>query len=397
MQPVLMPEVLCDDGSVGEPDDGGHDELQTIIQMGEQRPVRRHPQRSWQGMERARGAKAQKRTAGALQAEEAKRRRCETVVEMVATSMPLVSRTLGLPARAPRAMTEVRAGFMLRLALGPPARGDLSVRRVQGRALHLSFKAIQHAQNGYVERVLTPSPSADSPPEQPQRILVLSWQWDESSQRTRSISLGNLDGEKMRHAKLVVQIMVQLGSLSVFEVDRNNRCSLTDRQPLVCRPLCLQACNADTLLHGMQRQLPVWFAPADMSRLRDIAESCNLLVLAWVCDRAASNYLALEWVAKQLEQDDVPSNILFWVEPCAPHGVSLVKNRPKNGKALVTASGSLGGLMRQWRFSAGLRDSILTFVRCRLEVRFEARPPASLRLASESSECCSEIPTTSCM
>ena len=66
--------------------------------------------------------------------------------------------------------------------------------------------------------------------------------------------------------------------------------------------------------------------------------------------------------------------VLPHIEPCALHAVNLVKCRATGGKALFTAMASLGCLMRQWRFSNGLRDQIHHHVSRRLRVVRAPRP-----------------------
>ena len=53
-------------------------------------------------------------------------------------------------------------------------------------------------------------------------IRCSTWQWDETSQRIRALAKGRLRGKKQSHCRVVVQIMMQGGRVSVFEGDGAN-------------------------------------------------------------------------------------------------------------------------------------------------------------------------------
>ena len=51
-------------------------------------------------------------------------------------------------------------------------------------------------------------------------VKVLAWQWDETSQRVRGMLAQRFDGERLSHGKVAVQIMMQSGLCSTFQIDR---------------------------------------------------------------------------------------------------------------------------------------------------------------------------------
>jgi hypothetical protein len=351
--------------------DGG---LGVLVAIAE-RPEKRHERRSWQLLEKARYELNKKRSAAAIALETSKRQRLDAIVEAAACSFPIVARTLGLQRKSGQStMTTDRAALVVRLALIPGIRGNNPFRSSQVRSVDLAVRAALKQRDRYADQVfLTSSLPVEEAASRNPRHHVLSWQWDETSQRMRGIFSNNLDGEKQRHGKLAVQVMVQSGLITTYELDgRGGR--VVDQQPFLCRNLCLQQQNADSMLEGMSRNMPLWVEhPA---RLVEAASSCEVLIISFSCDRAAPNYRAMEWFWSQLELPGMPENVLPFLEPCAAHGIALVKSRPKTSKALVTNSHSLSGLMRQWRFANALRDVMVSIVGRRLKVLREPRPDA---------------------
>ena len=145
---------------------------------------------------------------------------------------------------------------------------------------------------------------------------------------------------------------MQAGLLSVFEVS-SAHCESMSSLEYFCRGLMLAETSQDFLLEGLARAMPVFFD--DVAGLQRLCEGGALLIVSMCCDRASSNFRACAWMWKQMESPLLRRCILPHFEPCALHGVSLVKIRAQGGKAMIDAMASLGCLMKQQRFASQLR------------------------------------------
>ena len=123
---------------------------------------------------------------------------------------------------------------------------------------------------------------------------------------------------------------------------------------------------------GLSRAMPVFFD--DVTEVLRLCAGGALVIVSICCDRASANFRACAWLWKQMDLPQLRRCILPHFEPCALHGVSLVKCRAKGGKALIAAMASLGCLMKQQRFAGQLRLEILHQVGSRLRVVRAPRP-----------------------
>ena len=134
------------------------------------------------------------------------------LIEVVRSEYHSVARSLSLtPLRPP--MDERRAVVLLRLACMPLIRGDARGTQHQARAVAFVARAADVVQKRCFQALIAPEVE---PPIDRQRIFVLAWQWDETSQRLRALDKPRLRGERRSFAQQAVQIMMQAGLMSSF-------------------------------------------------------------------------------------------------------------------------------------------------------------------------------------
>ena len=139
--------------------------------------------------------------------------------------------------------------------------------------------------------------------------------------------------------------------------------------------------TADFMLEGLSKQMPFFFD--DMAEVDAKVGDSPCVILSFCCDRASANFKALAWVWAQCAKPSVGRRLLPHVEPCALHGVQLAKCKPVACKEAVAATSSLSSLMRQWRFTTGMRDAIFQHVRSVLHVERLPKPEAQRARAAE--------------
>ena len=221
-----------------------------------------------------------------------------------------------------------------------------------------------------IVRASSETEAADTTPQV--KIGVTSWQWDETSQRLKSMERPRLDGEKGSGcAPVAIQEMVQSGSFSSMLACRGE-VTASRQEPYFVRPVQLERGSADYLLEGILRNHPVDFG--SQGRLRDVAASHDVVILAFTMDRASANFSLLTWLLNQVSRPGIPRNILFHAEQCVAHGIWLAKHRAQAGKVLLARSMTLTTLMRNWRTADAFRNALLTIVREFLTVVKQRRP-----------------------
>jgi hypothetical protein len=82
----------------------------------------------------------------------------------------------------------------------------------------------------------------------------------------------------------------------------------------------------------------------------------------------------------------MPRNVLPFVEPCAAHGVALVRGRSSAAKDIVSVSHTLSACFRQWRFAQAFRDALLSVVGSEIQVKRQRRPDAAKERADKMIE-----------
>ena len=269
----------------------------------------------------------------------------------------------------------LRASALSHVAFLPSIKGNFASRQAQTIAVSTVAKCALAQQQAWLEQVFRPSIEAGGPPagsdDVSQLVKVFTWQWDETSQRVRAMLPNRLPGERVPHIKVATQVMMQSGLLSTFDFDRG--CSaLVSAQEWLCRGHMLAEQTADFILEGMACTMPFFFD--DVDELLPLCPEGSTFIVSLCCDRAAANFRACAWLWRQMNSPVLRRSLLPHIEPCALHGIHLVKCRAIGAKKLLTTMSSLGCLMRQWRFSNKLRDEILSLVEQKLCVKREPRP-----------------------
>ena len=335
---------------------------------------RKHEQRSWQAMEKARDAKRQRKTERGLATAQEGKRKAEESLKAVASLAPRVARSLGVTV-AGAEMTAERAEQWALVATRPTFRGDESYSLFDRRAVFLMAETLEALQARFLTGVLGVGPLAESGPRisdaAGHRHISLSWQWDETSQRVRNLLGQRLQGERLSHARSATQVLMQTGRLCVFESIGCDWARAVD-EPVLSRATFLASTSADCILEALLRRYPIPLA--DAAAVSAVGGGAGSLVLAFGHDRAASNYVVLRWICSQLSLPAMPRNIYPHAEACVLHGLQLVRMRPAAGKPLLGAAFSLTRFFRNWRCTQGVRSEIMAFVRSRLEIVPAPRP-----------------------
>ena len=278
----------------------------------------------------------------------------------------------------------VRANALSQIAFMPSIKGNFNARKAQTVAVSTVAKCALAQQQAWLEQAFFPSIEAGGSPASSdavsQSVKVFAWQWDETSQRVRAMLPNRLAGERVPHIKVATQVMMQSGLLSTY--DMHGGCfALLSSEEWLCRGHLLAQQTADFILEGMARTMPFFFDNVDdLLRLRSDG---SVVVVCLCCDRASANFRACAWMWQQMNSPVVRRWLLPHIEPCALHGINLVKCRATGAKKLLTTMSSLGCLMRQWRFSNKLRDEILSYVTQKLRVKREPRPDGCSGKAAE--------------
>ena len=336
-----------------------------------QAPPRRYEQRSWQLLQHARDVRGQKRARLAASSEKERREKADGKLAEVCMNFPMVASALNIPITRP-AMNEDRARVLARLAFGPSFRGDVRGRLTQARAASVVGRAVSATQAACVDRLLGHAPNAEDAP--PLFIRIISWQWDESNQRCRAMLQRRFPGEKKSFGQTALCVMQQCGQVSTFEVrGAGHAGSVVEQEPMFVRGKVLESQSAAALLASV---LPSY--PLDVESLEAVcnaAYGCDVLCLAFCLDRAANNFKALSWWYKLLEGGAMPINAVPFIEPCAAHGVALVKSRLCLDNAMYPMASVFSSLMRGWRFASALRDSVIIIVGANLVIERSEMPP----------------------
>ena len=199
------------------------------------------------------------------------------------------------------------------------------------------------------------------------RICSLAAQWDETSQKLAALLRGVPLGTKRSRMQVAAQVMAFSGAVHTFVARSADDGPGTISHYATAwrvKPLRLEGTDTDFLLEAVMRSLPVDFRSIDAA-----AEACekhDWFICSTVLDRAASNLACCRWFCGHFESELRRGNLLFWMEPCAAHGISLVKGRPKIMKDLGAAMYSMTRWMRishnQELFARALKDKLSSLV-----------------------------------
>lgn len=215
---------------------------------------KKHQQRSWQLCEKARAKKAKLKVERELQVAKQQAASSNQVIAQVQGQFPSVAQALGLrPTRAP--MDESRARIVQRLAFMPAFRGANPARGAQARALGLVCQAALDLQRRCVQNMALRPPAPPDGLEQLAsgvRLVCLTWQWDETTQRLKSLQKPKLRNEKASSEHVSMQVMMQSGSMVAYESAWAGDAQWeVDKQSILCKGLLLERQTASFLVGGV--------------------------------------------------------------------------------------------------------------------------------------------------
>ena len=383
---------LGDPGATPEPwddivpqEDAQASDLMELVQLGEP-PCRKFKNRSWEHAQHAVSGKKLKAAEDRATMAEAACKRMGKSLALVQHLYPRFKALLRKTCPDDLSGSTAKAMAMSLIAFAPSIKGKDDRRFFQDRSVATIANVALRLQQGWIDQQLKPS-AADLDASScstgiglTPTMKVITWQWDETTQRIRGMLSRQAPGEKLSYAKAAAQIMMQSGQVSVHSLS-GREARLVSRQPWLCRGLMLAEQTADFLLEGMAQQMPFFFD--DMAAVDAKLGASPCVILSLCCDRASANFKACAWLWAQISKPPVGRRLLPHLEPCALHGVHLVKCRPSASRDTVAATSTLSALMRQWRFTTGMRDAIFQHVSSVLRVECAPRPEALRARAEE--------------
>lgn len=376
---VLVLQRAASDG--GSPELVGDQDLDMLAVLAAERPQQqhRHRQRSWQHAEQARHGKALKKARLELEAERSQRIVAKQTTGVLATMLGQA-----FPCRdSRRLMTpELSAVAKMSVACMPPRRSSGSN---HARAAAQLASCIDQVQTERLESFFMhgglPPPTrkggvAQSSQAEPgggevhrTHVLMFCFQWDETSQSLRAALPKNRLSARAPGGQVSVQTMMAYATMHAHVSSDIGR--LTLNAPYFIKGVILDEQKTQHILEALLRRLPIPF-----DRPEEIGSKvlhCDALVLAWCMDRAAVNFCISRYLVDQI--DRMPSKVLGHCEPCAAHGLALVKGRATFGQKIAGAANSLSKLLRTAGFAGALRDALAQVVADELIVKREPRPP----------------------
>jgi len=87
-------------------------------------------------------------------------------------------------------------------------------------------------------------------------LCLFAGQWDETSQRQRSIVKRRLLGERVPYGQKHVQVMMQRGCWAIRTGDEMDDAAV-ERHPVIMSGLLLESQDANHILDGVMRKMPV--------------------------------------------------------------------------------------------------------------------------------------------
>ena len=202
-------------------------------------------------------------------------------------------------------------------------------------------------------------------------MLVVALQWDETSQRTRpqrQLLQRVVGGQQQSSAQcMAIRADLWLEDPASWHVQH---------VPLTKRCLRLEAQHANALAEGVLTQLPVALEDPEAAWRLKSAHSQVLLCLGM--DRASANWGVVRYLTDLTHRQALRERLLVWAEPCALHGVALVRSRCQCSKRLASALYSLSRWLRLSRNLQAFAGALESAVAARIQV-VEAPRPQRLR------------------
>lgn len=361
----------------GPPEPTGDEVLDILAVMagdGARPQRRRHEQRSWQHAQLARSGKALKRSF--VDAESA--RSVAAAAQQTSAALATLAGQACPNQLARRVMTpEMLAVTKAALACAPS-------RKVSAAGSHaLASMQLAHCINEVQQRCLRHMFLVDGLASAQACVLpawvgqlgsvrnrmhVFCWQWDETEQKIRAALPGRFLAARMHKGQVSTQTMMATASMHVHANGDAGRLSVVE--PFFVKGLVLESQKANHILEALLRRLPV---PIDHpERFEVFTQHCGAFILAWAMDRASVNFVISQYIFDQIVK--MPPNVLGHLEPCAAHGLHLVKERAPYGKNMASAANSLSKLLRTPSFAGVLQDALARLVERELIVKHKPRP-----------------------
>ena len=364
------------------PDPAEHVEVQLLQDLiALQEPRTSYERRSDDLMAHARLAKERKRSQRQLAAATDAKKIATDAIALVAHQFPLVARSLGMTRRRLTDPT-AQALIHLKLACSPKFKGAYARNYAQSqiRSTRLVAGCLLDQQQTYAEEVLDIAPGAGQAhplaPRVIRRFVAYSAQWDETAQMLSPTRSRLLPAQaKVSKAQTSAQIMVFSGALQLTKLMRSTLgCDSMERtvQPWHSLSLRLDAQDADHLIEAVLRCMPLALMDAEV--MEQVGTRNEGVLLQFGTDRASANLSAGKWFATLLHQKYIALPLYLHLEPCALHGVALVKQRCSWLKSIMTALRSFTRWLRVGKNLQGLSEHLTALIRGGVVVRRAERP-----------------------
>ena len=327
----------------------------------------------------ARKRKLELRLEAKLETEKRARQRAEARLQLASVLDPSVKAMVPTRRMAPLPPVVV-AQVVSKLASQPRYHSVQFAqrRRAQAVALQVVAQCVHDSAAKHWHAVACgdqPCQEADARPRPGQRrTLLFAFQWDETSQKFRSLAKRSARCERVTTSPTAAQVMVCSGQILYL----GGADQAIKRDPYFMRSMVLGETSSNFILAAVLRALP--FNIEDRDAVAEVCGSNNEFILSFTSDRASQNIVIAGWVAKTCQV--LSPNILPWSELCAAHGCALVKTRAPMLKSLAASLCSFTSWVRYSRNTEVLRTAIKDIVSRALVV---VRAPPNPEHASTSS------------
>ena len=341
-------------------------DLLEMVAVGErvQAPAPAFTRRSSALLAHAREQRAKQLRATQLENVVAQKRAFEVALQVVA--MQSTAAVALVPSRAKALPPAVKADLVLKCCTQPVVRSAQfhNSRRAQQNALLVVSEVILSSMRQTFDTLSGTAPGtiAAYSSEHGRTTLVFAGQWDETSQKFRSLRKVGDHGERITYQALAHQVMVFSGAITVEGRVKDG----ISTEPFFVRSMVLCETSTNFLLEGVLRSLP--FAFENVEQMTKLCASNDCFVFIVVVDRASANSLSAAWLAETIST--WPRNALPWCEYCSAHGCALVKGRAGLLKEMSTA---LRGFTHWVKYSRNC-DALMAELRVIVSMSFEVRP-----------------------
>ena len=156
-------------------------------------------------------------------------------------------------------------------AFAPSIKSDVPARILQTHAVSVVAHGALAMQSDWIRRLVLAVPNSEGDAPQcsaevasDMTVKVVTWQWDETSQRIRGCLESQPKSEKVAHRKVAVQVMMQTGAVTIYKVG-NRTCRMQESSGCFARGLALTEQTSDFILEGLSRSMPFFFdTPASL-------------------------------------------------------------------------------------------------------------------------------------